>query len=90
MTQKEKLIDRILSVPSDITYDEVKRLFAIFDFVESNKGATSGSRVKFEGPNGASYVMHKPHPSKIVKKCEIRQLVAYLESKGFIEKHKIK
>lgn len=40
MGTKEKLIERILSCPKDFTYDEAKRLFGIFGYKESNKGAT--------------------------------------------------
>lgn len=47
MTKKEKLKDRLLSYPSDFTWDEVKKLLLSFGYRESNAGKTSGSRVRF-------------------------------------------
>lgn len=47
MTKKEKLKDRLLSYPSDFTWDELKKLLLSFGYKESNAGKTSGSRVRF-------------------------------------------
>ena len=69
MGTKEKLIERFLSQPSDFTYSEVVRLFGIFNYTERLKGATSGSRVEFVSADGKrSFIMHKPHPSNIIKR----------------------
>lgn len=32
--------------------------------MESNKGATSGSRVEFRTERKAPFILHKPHPEK--------------------------
>ena len=61
MSKKEKLIARLLSRPKDFHYDEAKALLLYFDFVENNKGRTSGSRVEFVRGND-SLLLHKPHP----------------------------
>lgn len=37
MGTKEKLIERFLTLPRDFTYEEVKRLFGIFGYVEKTK-----------------------------------------------------
>ena len=47
MSTKEKLIDRLMSLPVDFTFDEVVRLFSLCGFEMSNKGHSSGSRVAF-------------------------------------------
>ena len=47
MSKKEKLIDRIQEVPKDFTFNELDTLLTYFGFEKSNKGKTSGSRVKF-------------------------------------------
>ena len=79
MGSKEKLIDKFLSQPKDFTYGEVVRLMGIFDYSESHKGATSGSRVEFISKDGQdSYIMHKPHPSNIIKGYAMKQLLAYI------------
>ena len=74
MSKKEKLIARFLSKPSDFHYDEMIRLLSYFGFEEIKKGKTSGSRVKFENAEGIPIMLHKPHPSGLMKKYQMRQV----------------
>lgn len=88
MGTKEKLIERFLTLPKDFTYEEVKRLFSIFGYVESNKGNTSGSRVEFVSTDEqSSYIMHKPHPSNIIKGYVIKQMHSFIQDQKLIEKY---
>jgi len=90
MSTKDKLILRFLSLPKDFTYEEVVRLFSIFGFEEFTKGSTSGSRVQFYRNDGQSYIMHKPHPSAIIKSAALRQLADYVKEQKLIEEYKNK
>jgi len=74
MSKREKLIARFLSNPSDFHYDEMVRLLSYFGFEEVKKGKTSGSRVKFENEEGIPIMLHKPHPSGLMKKYQMRQV----------------
>ena len=74
MSKREKLIDRFLSMPSDFHYDEMVKLLGYFGFNEMKKGKTSGSRVKFENEEGVPIILHKPHPSGIMKKYQMKQV----------------
>jgi len=74
MSKKEKLIARFLSMPSDFHYDEMVNLLGHFGFEEVKKGKTSGSRVKFEDLAGVPIMLHKPHPSGIMKMYQMRQI----------------
>ena len=74
MSKKEKLIDRFLSMPSDFHYDEMVKFLGYFSFNEVKKGKTSGSRVKFENAEGVPIILHKPHPSGIMKKYQMKQI----------------
>jgi hypothetical protein len=74
MSKKEKLIARFLTLPSDFHYDEVINLLGYFDFEEVKKGKTSGSRVKFMNPKGVPIMLHKPHPSGIMKHYQLKQI----------------
>ncbi|MDD2951775.1 MAG: type II toxin-antitoxin system HicA family toxin [Parabacteroides sp.] len=88
MGTKEKLIERFLSLPKNFTYEEVKRLFGIFGYVENTKGSTSGSRVEFISADGLnSYIMHKPHPN-IIKGYVMKQLLSFIREQNLIEKYK--
>jgi hypothetical protein len=74
MSKKEKLIERFLAMPSDFHYDEMVRLVGYFGFHPVKKGKTSGSRVKFENAAEVPVMLHKPHPSGIMKLYQMRQV----------------
>lgn len=79
MTKKDKLIERFLKIPKDFHYDETVKLLKHFGFEEVKKGKTSGSRVKFENANGVPIMLHKPHPSGIMRKYQLKQIKEILE-----------
>lgn len=79
MSKKEKLIARFLGMPSDFHYDEMVRLLGYFGFEEVKKGKTSGSRVKFENAVGVPVMLHKLHPSGMMKQYQMRQVRELLE-----------
>ncbi len=79
MSKKEKLIARFLSMPSDFHYDEMVKLVGHFGFKEVKKGKTSGSRVKFMNSEGVPLMMHKPHPTGIMKHYQLKQVKEALE-----------
>ena len=74
MGKKEKLIARFLTMPSDFHYDEVVKLLGYFGFKKVKKGKTSGSRVKFMNLEGVPIMLHKPHPSGIMKLYQLKQI----------------
>jgi len=55
------------------------KLLGYFKFTEVKKGKTSGSRVKFENEEGVPIILHKPHPSGIMKKYQMKQINKILE-----------
>jgi len=73
MSTKEKLIERFKTLPSDFTFDELVRLLSFYGYRLENKGQTSGSRVIFTKGND-SIMMHRPHPSNIVKKKALKNI----------------
>lgn len=74
MSRREKLIARFLTMPSDFHYDEMVKLLGYFDFHEVKKGKTSGSRIKFMDPEGVPIMLHKPHPTGILKHYQMKQI----------------
>ena len=66
-------------MPVDFHYDELVKLVGYFGFTEMKKGKTSGSRVKFVNVEGISLIMHKPHPSGILKRYQMKQVKEVLE-----------
>ncbi|MFH1428615.1 MAG: type II toxin-antitoxin system HicA family toxin [Candidatus Margulisiibacteriota bacterium] len=84
MSDKDKLLKRLMSKPKDFKYSELKRLLSHFGFIESTKGKTSGSRVAFVNSHKDIIRLHKPHPKPILKEYQIQEIVDYLSEKGMI------
>jgi len=84
MSSKEKLIKRFMNQPKDFTWDELVHLFNILGFSIDNKGKTSGSRILFI-KDGEAHTVHKPHPSNILKRYVMKQVLDFLLEKGFIK-----
>lgn len=61
-------------MPSDFHYDEMVKLLGYFGFTEVKTGKTSGSRVKLENKEGIPIMLHKPHPTGIMKKYQMKQV----------------
>lgn len=74
MTKLEKLRQRFLSLPADFSWNELMKLLDLLGYVSSNAGKTSGSRVRFTHIKFAPIILHKPHPTSIVKIYVMRQL----------------
>lgn len=80
MSKKEKLINRIMTVPprSDITYDELQTLLVSLGY---KKIEGSGSRVKFFNMEARDLIiLHKPHPGNIINKATVKDVQKKLEN----------
>lgn len=74
MSKKDKLIERFKTMPSDFHYDELVRLIGYYGFEEVRKGKTAGSRVKFANEDQIPIILHKPHPTGIMKRYQLKQI----------------
>lgn len=84
MGKKEKLIQRLKAKPKDFTFDEAETLLQYLNYIRSNKGKTSGSRVMFVSKEHETILVHKPHPQKELKAYQVKQLIETLEQEGLI------
>ncbi len=75
MGTKEKLIDRLKSLPADFTFDEAARLLQQFGYKKENKGKTSGSRVMFIDEQKRKILLHKPHPGNTLKRYALESII---------------
>lgn len=85
MSQIQKLIDRLLSVPKDFTWDELNKVLIHFGYAEIKKGKTGGSRRKFTDADKHVISLHKPHPTQIMKRYQLEIVIAALIEKGKIK-----
>lgn len=85
MSRKDKAVERLLSIPSDLTWDELVKALTTFGFSEITKGKTAGSRRKFVNADSDFILLHKPHPANVVKKYALKQVVEFLKIKGLLK-----
>jgi hypothetical protein len=82
MSKIQKLIDRLLSRPTDFTWNELQRLLQFFGYMELKGGKTGGSRRKFVNESKHVISLHKPHPGTILKRYQIDQIIATLKERS--------
>lgn len=83
MSKLEKMIEHLKSNPKDFTFEEMQSLLIALGFELSNKGKTSGSRVKFS-KDDVCIILHKPHPRKELLSYQIKQIIDTLSEVGLI------
>lgn len=84
MSQVQKLIIRLLSYPMDFTWDELVKILKHFGYKEFKGGKTGGSRRKFADDKKHILSLHKPHPSNILKRYQLEDVVDALKERGYL------
>lgn len=80
MSKLEKLIIRLLSLPKDFTYQELKTVLLAIGYVEMEG---SGSRICFKKETH-KIKLHKPHPGNIMKRYQLDLVIEELKKQGLI------
>ncbi|WP_119343371.1 type II toxin-antitoxin system HicA family toxin [Facilibium subflavum] len=83
-SKKEKLINRLKSKPKDFKWSELKALLISLGYQEYNAGNTSGSRVRFCLDGKHTIMLHKPHPTPVLKPYQVKQVLEQLIKEGLI------
>jgi hypothetical protein len=78
----EKLIDRLLRIPRDFTWDELKTVLGHFGYKEFKAGKTGGSRRRFMNESKNIITLHKPHPDPTLKEYQLKDVIDHLREKG--------
>jgi hypothetical protein len=85
MSKHDKILKKFLTRPTDFTYDEARTLLGSLNYLEDNRGRTSGSRVAFVNEGSKHIIrLHKPHPGNTLKRYQIDELIETLERQGVI------
>ena len=87
MAKIDTLLDKLCTkpTPADFRFSDLRKIMTYFGYLESNKGATSGSRVKFYHPETqAVLLLHKPHPGDEMAKAAVDSVVKFLKENGHI------
>ena len=70
-------------MPKDFTYDEMEALLSYFGYKLKQGGTGSGVKFIKEGSNEVIN-FHKPHPSGILKKYVLQQVIEKLKREGLL------
>ena len=84
MTKIDRLKKRFLSKPKDFSWDELTKLLKSFGYALQTGGKTGGSKRKFIDDEGVEIRLHEPHPGKILKQYQMREIIKHLEKEGHI------
>ena len=84
MSKGEKLLERLLRIPKDFTWDELTAVLVNLGYEPLKSGKTGGSRRKFVDQDKYIINLHKPHPENTVKEYALKQVIDQLKEKGKI------
>ena len=84
MSNLEKLIQRFLSQPVDFSWGELKSLLEGFGYSLGSGARTGGSRVTFLHPHHPPVILHKPHPTTVLKCFQVDQTAGFLKKEGLL------
>ena len=85
MSQKDKLLKRLCTIPRDFTLDEMITLLRCCGYEQFNSGRTSGSAVQFSNENKSVIKFHKPHPENTLKRYVLEMVLEKLKEGGFVK-----
>ena len=61
-------------------------LLRIFGYEKHNKGATSGSRIRFKNEETGQFIdIHRPHPGSIMKHWMMKAIYQHLLDRGLLK-----
>jgi hypothetical protein len=84
MTKRDKLVKRFGALPRDFTWQELMTLLVGFGYREAVGGKTGGSRVKFVHDTRPPIILHKPHPTAVLKRYQMEQILELLRGEGLL------
>lgn len=82
MGKHEKLLERLNTRPKDFTFQELTTLLSSFGYVLNQK--SNGSRVRFEHETLPPILMHKPHPTPVLKQYQVDGVLELLQQENLL------
>lgn len=83
MGKKDKLIEKLLKMPKDFTFNEMVSLLSYFGYELKQGGSGSGVKFIKEGSNEVIN-FHKPHPNGVLKRYVLQQVIEKLKKEDLL------
>jgi hypothetical protein len=83
MSRLQKAIDRLLSKPSDFEWRELERLMDSLAYELKKAGGSSRKFIHKE--TKATFMIHEPHPSRILKCYQVTAVITFLKQEKHIK-----
>lgn len=83
MSKQQKLLRRLVSKPTDFTWSELVSLMTALGF-EVEKSSGSGRKF-IHTQTDATLFIHEPHPARVLKVYQVRDVIQLLKAEGFIQ-----
>ncbi|UXY16704.1 type II toxin-antitoxin system HicA family toxin [Chitiniphilus purpureus] len=80
MTKNDKRLQRLKTIPADYHWDELRALLESLDWTLVQSGG--GSHCFFEHVSGRRLNTYRPHPGGIMKRYQLKEVVALLDEMG--------
>lgn len=77
----DKRLERLKSLAKDFTWDELKTLLERLGY---EMRAGKGSRRRFMDKGKNKILLHEPHPQKVLKEYQMKQVLEQLQEHGKI------
>ncbi len=82
--KRQKLIDKLLTKPTDFTWAELSKVLSGFDYEQISAGKTGGSRTRFVHATLPPILLHKPHPKPILKRYQLEDIIHLLKQERLL------
>jgi HicA toxin of bacterial toxin-antitoxin, len=82
MAKIEKTLRRLSSQPADFEWNELKAMMLHLGFALKTTGGSGRKFIHID--TGAAHFIHEPHPSKVLKAYQVRDLVSFLTKEGYL------
>jgi predicted RNA binding protein YcfA (HicA-like mRNA interferase family) len=83
VSKQEKLLRRLASKPTDFTWSELISLMTALGF-EVEKASGSGRKF-IHSETAVTLFIHEPHPAKVLKAYQVRDVIQLLRSEGLLQ-----
>lgn len=84
MNECEKVILRFLALPRNFSWQELETMLEGFGYTRSVGGKSECSRVAFFHEKRNPIILHKRHPTPVLKRYQVLQIREMLSGEGLV------